>query len=109
DALHAERDVSILPLPTQFTDATTFLVWPGEHRSAALDALRRELAQENVGQTLRGGSSAQSKDFSPALNWARRGSIKGGSESRVPRRSRASSVANPGPSVASSNLAPYRP
>ena len=60
DALHAERDVSILPLPTQFTDATTFLVWPREHRSAALDALRRELAQENVGQTLRGGSCAQS-------------------------------------------------
>jgi DNA-binding transcriptional LysR family regulator len=50
DALHAERDVSILPPPTQFTDATTFLVWPTEHRSAALDALRRELAQENVGQ-----------------------------------------------------------
>jgi DNA-binding transcriptional LysR family regulator len=49
-ALHAERDVSILPLPTQFTEATTFLVWPREHRSAALDALRRELAQENVGQ-----------------------------------------------------------
>jgi DNA-binding transcriptional LysR family regulator len=48
--LHAEREVSILPLPTQFTEATTFLVWPREHRSAALDALRRELAQENVGQ-----------------------------------------------------------
>jgi DNA-binding transcriptional LysR family regulator len=57
-ALHAEREVSILPLPTQFTDATTFLVWPREHRSAALDALRRELAQENVGQTLRGGFCA---------------------------------------------------
>jgi LysR substrate binding domain len=26
-ALHAEREVSILPLPTEFTDATTFLVW----------------------------------------------------------------------------------
>jgi DNA-binding transcriptional LysR family regulator len=50
EALHAERDVSILPPPIQFTDATTFLVWPTEHRSVALDALRRELAQENVGQ-----------------------------------------------------------
>jgi DNA-binding transcriptional LysR family regulator len=50
EALHAEHDVSILPPPAQFTDATTFLVWPTEHRSAALDALRRELAQENVGQ-----------------------------------------------------------
>jgi len=48
DALHADRDVSILPLPTQFTDSTTFLVWPREHRSAALDALRRELAQEKA-------------------------------------------------------------
>jgi DNA-binding transcriptional LysR family regulator len=50
DALHAELEVSILPPPTQFPEATTFLVWPREHRSAALDALRRELAQENVGQ-----------------------------------------------------------
>jgi DNA-binding transcriptional LysR family regulator len=50
EALHAERDVSILPPPTQLTDATTFLVWPTGHRSAALDALRRELAQESVGQ-----------------------------------------------------------
>ena len=49
-ALHAEHEVSILPLPTPFSEATTFLVWPREHRSAALDALRRELAQENVGQ-----------------------------------------------------------
>jgi DNA-binding transcriptional LysR family regulator len=48
-ALHAEREVSILPLPTEFTEATTFLVWPREHRSAALDALRRELGQENAG------------------------------------------------------------
>jgi DNA-binding transcriptional LysR family regulator len=48
-ALHAEREVSILPLPTQFTEATTFLVWPREHRSVALDALRRELGQENAG------------------------------------------------------------
>jgi DNA-binding transcriptional LysR family regulator len=48
-ALHAESEVSILPLPTQFTEATTFLVWPREHRSAALDALRRELGQENAG------------------------------------------------------------
>jgi DNA-binding transcriptional LysR family regulator len=50
EAMHAERDVSILPPPTQFTDATTFLVWPAEHRSAVLDALRRELVQESVGQ-----------------------------------------------------------
>ena len=49
DALRAERDVNILPPPTQFTDATTFLVWPKEHRSAALEALRRELGQENAG------------------------------------------------------------
>jgi DNA-binding transcriptional LysR family regulator len=48
-ALHAEREVSILPLPTQFTEAMTFLVWPRGHRSAALDALRRELSQEGVG------------------------------------------------------------
>jgi DNA-binding transcriptional LysR family regulator len=48
-ALHAEREVSILPLPTQFTEAMTFLVWPRAHRSAALDALRRELNQEKVG------------------------------------------------------------
>jgi DNA-binding transcriptional LysR family regulator len=47
--LHAEREVSILPLPTQFTEATTFLVWPREHHSAALDALRRELGQEHAG------------------------------------------------------------
>jgi DNA-binding transcriptional LysR family regulator len=47
--LHAEREVSILPLPAQFTEATTFLVWPREHRSAALDALRRELDQEKAG------------------------------------------------------------
>jgi hypothetical protein len=26
-----------------------FLVWPREHRSAALGALRRELGQENAG------------------------------------------------------------
>ena len=45
-ALHAERQVSILPLPTRFTEATTFLVWPKEHRSAALNALRRELGPE---------------------------------------------------------------
>jgi DNA-binding transcriptional LysR family regulator len=50
EAMHAERDVSILQPPTQFTDATTFLVWPTEHRSAALDALRRELAHGSVGQ-----------------------------------------------------------
>src|ERR1700722_8856524 len=50
EALHAERDVSIMPPPIQIADATTFLVWPKEHRSAALDALRRELVQENVGQ-----------------------------------------------------------
>src|SRR6201997_275477 len=43
-ALHAEREVSILPLPTQFTEAMTFLVWPRAHRSAALDPLRRELS-----------------------------------------------------------------
>ena len=49
-ALRAEREVSILPLPTQFTEAMTFLVWPRGHRSAALDALRRELSQEGVGQ-----------------------------------------------------------
>src|SRR4029077_20798748 len=36
-ALRAESEVSILPLPTQFAEATTFLVWPREHRSAALD------------------------------------------------------------------------
>ena len=48
-ALHAEREVSILPLPAQFSEATTFLVWPKEHRSAALDALRRELGKENAG------------------------------------------------------------
>ena len=48
-ALRAEREVSILPLPTQFTEAMTFLVWPRGHRSAALDALRRELSQEGVG------------------------------------------------------------
>ena len=48
-ALHAEGEVSILPLPTEFAEATTFLVWPREHRSAALDALRRELGQENLG------------------------------------------------------------
>src|SRR5207245_2509633 len=40
-ALHAEHEVSILPLPSEFTEATTFLVWPREHRSVALDALRR--------------------------------------------------------------------
>jgi DNA-binding transcriptional LysR family regulator len=50
--LRAECEVSILPLPTQFAEATTFLVWPREHRSAALDALRRELAQESVDQPL---------------------------------------------------------
>jgi DNA-binding transcriptional LysR family regulator len=48
-ALHAEREVSVLPLPNQFMESTTFLVWPKEHRSAALDALRCELDQENVG------------------------------------------------------------
>jgi DNA-binding transcriptional LysR family regulator len=48
-ALHAEREVSILPPPNQFMESTTFLVWPREHHSAALDALRRELDQENVG------------------------------------------------------------
>jgi DNA-binding transcriptional LysR family regulator len=48
-ALHAEREVSILPLPAQFAEATTFLVWPKEHRSAALEALRRELGRENAG------------------------------------------------------------
>jgi DNA-binding transcriptional LysR family regulator len=48
-ALRAESEVSILPLPTQFAEAATFLVWPREHRSAALDALRRELGQENAG------------------------------------------------------------
>jgi DNA-binding transcriptional LysR family regulator len=48
-ALHAEREVSILPLPAQFSEATTFLVWPKEHRSAALDVLRRELGKENAG------------------------------------------------------------
>jgi DNA-binding transcriptional LysR family regulator len=47
--LHAEREVSILPLPTQFSEATTFLVWPKTHRSAALDALRRELGKEKAG------------------------------------------------------------
>jgi DNA-binding transcriptional LysR family regulator len=47
-ALHAEREVSISPLPNQFTESTTFLVWPKEHRSASLDALRRELGQENA-------------------------------------------------------------
>jgi DNA-binding transcriptional LysR family regulator len=47
-ALHAEREVSILPLPAQFSQATTFLVWPKEHRSAALDALRRELGKEST-------------------------------------------------------------
>src|SRR6201984_881935 len=45
-ALHAEREVSILPLPAQFSEATTVLVWPKEHRSAALDALRRALGEE---------------------------------------------------------------
>jgi DNA-binding transcriptional LysR family regulator len=50
--LHAEREVSILPLPTQFAEATTFLVWPREHRSAALDALRHELVQGNFGPAL---------------------------------------------------------
>ena len=48
-ALHAEREVSILPLSAQFSEATTFLVWPKEHRSAALDALRRELGKEKAG------------------------------------------------------------
>ncbi len=68
DALHAERDVSILPPPIEFTDATTFLVWPKEHSSASLDALRRELAQEEIGQRW-----AQSKDFNPASIWAATG------------------------------------
>jgi DNA-binding transcriptional LysR family regulator len=48
-ALRAEGELSILPLPNQSMESTTFLVWPKEHRSAALDALRRELDQENVG------------------------------------------------------------
>ena len=56
-ALHAEGEVSILPLPAQFSEATTFLVWPREHRSAALDALRRELGQENTGLNTSSSSS----------------------------------------------------
>lgn len=53
-ALRAEREVSVLPLPAPFAEATTFLVWPKGHRSAALDALRRELSQEDAGETVRG-------------------------------------------------------
>jgi len=36
--LHAERELSVLPLPNEFMESTTFLVWPKEHPSAALDA-----------------------------------------------------------------------
>src|SRR5258708_17194488 len=50
-ALHAEREVSILPLPTQFTEATTFVVWPRERRAAALDAFHRELRQAKAAYT----------------------------------------------------------
>lgn len=42
-ALRAESDVAVYPLPAAMARAKTFLVWRGEQRSSALEALRKEL------------------------------------------------------------------
>lgn len=46
NAMRAEKEVSVFPLPDRVAKAKTHLVWRSGHQSVALDALRNELLSE---------------------------------------------------------------
>ena len=83
-ALGRSREVRVSPLPSDIAASRTRLVWRQGHRSAALDALRRELAEAPATRAAASPASRNPRRRPDAARPAPRSSARAASRSRPP-------------------------